>query len=402
MRILIVHDYGVPVGGAEHLCLTLRDGLRARGHDARLFASAAEPLPDLPRIADYTAYGSMRWRRVLQAANPAAAAALRRVIADFRPDVVHVRMFMTQLSPLILPALRAVPSLLHVVNYNLICPLNTKTLPDGSPCVVRQGAACHATGCLPWIGVARAAVQTALTDVSVFDRVITNSEWVRRRLEAEGVHVDGVVWNGVPVRPARPPLDGPPTVAFAGRFVAKKGADVLLEAFARVARAEPDAHLLLAGGGPQEASLRAIVGREGLGDRVRFLGHLSREALEEAFAGAWVQAVPSTYEEPFGIVAAEGMMRGTAVVASAAGGLTEQVDDGVTGLLVPPGDAEALAAALLGLLRDRDEAERMGAAGRRAALSAFTEDHMVDGFAALYPSVLDAHHSASTHVAPIA
>ena len=402
MRVLIVHDYGTPVGGAEHLSLALRDGLRRRGHEARLFASAAEPLPGLPARADYTAYGSMRWRRVLQVANPAAAAALRRVVRTFRPDVVHVRMFMTQLSPLVLPALRGVPALLHVVNYNLICPLNTKTLPDGSPCAVRQGAVCHRTGCLPWVGVARAAAQTALTDLGVFERVVANSHWVRRRLERDGVRVDGVVWNGVPDRPARPPLAAPPVVAFAGRLVAKKGVDTLVEAFARVAAEVPDARLLVAGGGPEEGALRALVDRRGLAGRVRFLGHLSRDGLEAAFAGAWVQAVPSTWEEPFGIVAAEAMVRGTAVVASSVGGLTEQVADGETGLLAPPGDVGAWAEALLRVLADRDLAERMGRAGRRRGRADFTEDRMVDQFAALYPDVVAAAGRPARRPSPAA
>src|SRR5688572_33418005 len=116
------------------MSITLRNGLQARGHEARLFASTARPL-DIPNAADHTCYGTMApARRILQVVNPSAVLRLHALLRTYRPDVVHVRMFLTQLSPLVLPLLRKVPSLLHIVNYDLICPLNTKLLPDGSPC----------------------------------------------------------------------------------------------------------------------------------------------------------------------------------------------------------------------------------------------------------------------------
>ena len=81
-------------------------------------------------------------------------------------------------------------------------------------------------------------------------------------------------------------------------------------------------------------------------------------------------------------------MRGTAVVASAPGGTAEMVRDGVTGILVPPGDTAALAAALESLLRDRGSAERMGAAGRKIAVERFSESTSVERFVTLYEKLL--------------
>jgi Glycosyltransferase Family 4 len=149
VKILLVNDYAVPQGGAEILILNLREALRARGHDARLFASNAGENSS-GNLADYTCPGTTsRLRTLLQSANPCAATELPRVLAGFRPDVVHVQMFLTQLSPLILPLLRSVPSLYHVVWYRPICPLGTKLLPDRSSCYSPPGAVCYRTGCLP-------------------------------------------------------------------------------------------------------------------------------------------------------------------------------------------------------------------------------------------------------------
>src|SRR4051812_44708893 len=91
MRILLVNDYATPEGGAEVQVQLLRRALRARGHDARLFASSAGG--PAPGAADELCFGATSALRTpLQAANPSALLRLRRVLARFRPDVVHVRL----------------------------------------------------------------------------------------------------------------------------------------------------------------------------------------------------------------------------------------------------------------------------------------------------------------------
>lgn len=386
MRILILNDYGTLGGGAERVSLILRDGFRARGHTARLFASSARPL-NLENRADDRCFGSESpLRRILGTANPSAVLALRRVLREFRPDVVHVRMFLTQLSPLILPALREVPALLHAVNYQTICPLNTKLLPDGARCEVRAGRACYRNHCVSLAGLARTAVQLGLWRRwrDVFDLIVANSEWLGRRLRGDGVPVGAVIPNGTPLRPQRPPLADPPGVAFAGRLVPKKGVDTLVRAMAAVVEQLPAARLLIAGDGPERQAIERLVAKLDLGARVRLTGQLTPPELEDRLGAAWVQAVPSSYEEPFPNVAVEAMMRGTAVVATAVGGSTEIVREGQTGYLVPPADPAALAEALLRVLRDREAAEALGAAGRALALTEFPEARMVERFLALY------------------
>ncbi|MGH9672585.1 MAG: glycosyltransferase, partial [Bryobacteraceae bacterium] len=102
------------------------------------------------------------------------------------------------------------------------------------------------------------------------------------------------------------------------------------------------------------------------------------------FDSVWVQVIPSTWEEPFGLVAPEAMMRGTAVIASASGGLPESVVDGETGLLFPPGDAQSLSRALRTVLANKDVAESMGRAGRESALDRFSESRFAENALSLY------------------
>ena len=386
MRVLLVSDYATPTGGAELALLALGEGLERRGHEVRFFSSTAAPAGS-PNLADDRCLGTLgRMRTLLQCANVSAFFRLRRVVRDFRPDVAHVALFLTQLSPLILPVLRSVPAVYHVHWCRPICPIGTKFRPDCTECFSPMGVVCYSSGCLPlydWIPL-MGQMKLWRRWSSSFQRIIANSESMRQRLLAEGLPVSGVIWNGVPLRPPRPPLTDPPTVVFAGRLVREKGADVLVRAFARVSAVLPHAQLLIAGTGPEQIRLTGLVAELDLSSHVTFLGFLPHPLLEQSLARAWVQAVPSLCAESFGMVAAEALMRGTAVVASASGGLPEIVDHETTGYLVPPNDEMALAEALLRLLSDRNLAETMGAAGGAIARARFGMDAHVEKFIDCY------------------
>ncbi len=213
--------------------------------------------------------------------------------------------------------------------------------------------------------------------------IVTTSVTVRHQLNAEGVEAGATVWNGVPHRGPRPPLAAPPTVAFSGRLVPLKGADVLLRAFAIVVAQIREARLLIVGDGVERKNLERLTAELGLSPHVRMSGWLAPAEAERHVEGAWVQAVAS-FSEHFSLVAGEAAMRGTAVVASAVGGLFDAVQDGRTGFLVPPGNPDALAERLLRLLRDRKLAEEMGRAGRVRALEHFDIKTCAANFVRLY------------------
>jgi glycosyltransferase involved in cell wall biosynthesis len=390
MKILFVNDYGSLVGGAEVLTFALRDGLRQLGHDVRLFSSSAGTSVD-SRQAEYECYGTLsRFRTLLQTLNPWAYLRLRRVLKEFRPDVVHVRMFLTQLSPLILPLLSHIPALYHVVWYRPICPIGTKTLPDGTACRVLAGVACYGNHCLPLRDWFPLMLQMWLWRKwrHVFKRIVANSRAVQECLKADGVEPVEVIHNGVAVEPVTRVLASKPVAVFAGRLVPEKGVDVLLQAFALVTRGLPEARLIIAGDGPERAKLVELTEKLELTANVTFLGHVAKGEMQTRFAQAWVQVVPSRWAEPFGLVAVEAMMRRTAVVASSMGGLCEIVEHGQTGFLVPPDDPRTLAEKLMEVLRDRMKAEAMGKSGRDIAEARFSLARQCHLFVSIYEQMV--------------
>ena len=314
-----------------------------------------------------------------------ARRSLKRVLDEFQPDVVHVKMFLWQLSPMILGPLRRYLSIYHMVVYKPICPTGRKMLPDGSRCESRPGRVCLRSRCMTPQSWAAMMVQHHLwrRDMDTFDALVTTSRAMKERLEAEGVGPCRIIPNGCRQRQPRPPLGNEPRLAYAGRLSAEKGVDTLLHAFRRVLVELPEARLEIVGDGPQRTDLQGLAVEVGIDDKVDFSGALEAEEMERQLDSAWVQAIPSKWDEPFGMVAIEAMMRGTAVVASDGGGLRDIVREG-TGLLVPPGDDTAWSEALTELLTNRDRCEAMGAAGREVALAEYTVDRSVGRVVSLY------------------
>ena len=155
-----------------------------------------------------------------------------------------------------------------------------------------------------------------------------------------------------------------------GRLIPIKGHVVLLRAFRQVLDARPDATLDIAGRGVLEHGLKDLSRELGLNGAVRFLGHVVpvQRAVEQSLA----VVVPSL-GEGFGMVALEAMERARPVIAASIGGLEDLVRDGETGLLVPPGEADALAEAMLTMAADPALAVAMGHEARRRAIERFPE-----------------------------
>jgi L-malate glycosyltransferase len=185
-----------------------------------------------------------------------------------------------------------------------------------------------------------------------------------------------VVHDGI--RPA-PTVTGPadlPRVGVLASVVHRKGHHVLIRAFAEVVAAVPQAELVIAGA-PGETEpgymdeLRGMTERLGIASRVRFLGYVDRPAA--IYADLRVFCLPSL-EDALPLAILEAMSAGLPVVSTTVGGIPELVDDGRSGVLVPPGDARALAQALIAVLRDPARGRAMGAAGAERVRAHFTQE----------------------------
>jgi glycosyltransferase involved in cell wall biosynthesis len=174
-------------------------------------------------------------------------------------------------------------------------------------------------------------------------------------------------------------------VACVAQLIPRKGHDALLRAFAALAPRNPALYLVCFGRGPLETALARRIDSLGLGSRVRLAGF--RGDLAELLPGCALLVHPAE-REGLGVAVLEGLAAGVPVVAARAGGIPDAIDDGVTGLLIPPGDDAALARAIERVLADRSLSERLSAAGRARVEDAFSIARMSRATLGVYGEVI--------------
>jgi len=350
-------------GGAERVvlalaCLLPRDRFRVsvaaldgRGALADAFRDAGCDVHDL---------GS-RKRSPMRAAGP-----LRRLIERTRPTVLHSHLFRAHLAARLAGAARRVP-----------VTVATEHQADPRWWAVRM---------------ARWATRPAT-------RVTAVSDGVRRHLVRHGFPPDRVctVANGIDPEPfdGAEPLprselglpDDAQVALFVGRLTRQKGVDVLLGALSALVAALPHLNVLIAGDGPDRASLEQLARRLNVAGRARFLGR--RDDVPRLMKTADAAVLPSRWEG-LSLVLLEAMAARLPVVATTVEGHSEVIEDGVTGLLVRPEDPAALAGALRRAVTDRVAAGRLGAAARQTLEDRYTSAAMAARYEHAYDALLRA------------
>jgi alpha-maltose-1-phosphate synthase len=327
------------------------------------------------------------WKH-LAGANPALqviSTDLSMAAATAGADLVHSHTWYASLAGHLSSLLHGIP---HVVTAHSLEPLR--------PWKAEQLGGGYAIS--SWCE--RTAIEAAAAIIAVSRGMQADILMTYPGVLPDRVHV---IHNGIDAQqyapdPGRDVLDrygidpGRPSVAFVGRVTRQKGLQVLLRAAPRIAAG---AQLVLCAGQADTPELQdevsALAARLGASrsDVVWIPGMLAKHEVIQILSHATVFACPSLYE-PLGIVNLEAMACGTAVVASAVGGIPEVVEDGRTGLLVPPDDEAALADAINVLIDDPARAAEFGARGRARAVAEFSWDAIAAQTADLYASLTQA------------
>ncbi len=363
------------VGGMKHHMLQLAVGLAAYGfqtevacpgeadivHDALELNVPVHPVPIV---------GPLNPVR-----DPFAIWALASVIRERKPDLVHAHGYKAGLIARLAARFSGKPPVVVTIH---------------NPVLYRKTSAFAR-----WWQV---AIERALAPWTA--RIITVSEALRHELvDGYGIEASLVttVHDGLDLSPFLVAQDrgamrarhGVPSDALvfgsAGRFAPDKGQDVLVEAAIPVLERHSNAWLILAGDGPLLETVKTRARKARQRDRILFPGW---ETDVPGLLGALDVYVSATLAEGLGLGAIEAMAAGLPVVSTRAGGTPEVVQNGVTGLLVPPGDARGLTDAMFAVARDVHLRRRLGDAGRERALAEFTQERMFERTAAVYREVL--------------
>jgi glycosyltransferase involved in cell wall biosynthesis len=384
MKILQVISYGYLAGGAEKSVLLLKQKLQERGHQVKVIASnhGQDELgqrfsdvefteidrPDTPLAAKAVRH---LWHRP-------AYQAIKTMVTDFEPDVVHFHT-MGQLSPSALFAIGSVPGVLTVHGPEEYIK---SIIEWGLPKHLFRNNTVSTTN-LTALGKAY-YLYFGLLQRSLYaygfrrhlKAMIAPSQYMADVISKEHFDVPvHQIYNGIAL-PQHGPLPNERQLLYVGRLEYVKGVDVLLRAMLAVAKVLPKVHLHIVGDGAARSELESFVAQEQLRDHVTFCGWLDGHAVNDKYLQTTAVVIPSIWPENLPTVCMEALATGRLVVGSKTGGIPELVQDGITGRIVPPGDVDALAAAIIDLLSRPDLSAASNAcasSAQRFAITSFVE-----------------------------
>jgi len=386
MKILMLHNrYKIPGGEdvSTHMQVEL---LRSNGHEVELVEESNERVDTLG--AARTAARSI-W-------SPESYSRINALLGADRFDVMHVQNFFPLLSPSVYYAANrhGVPIIQSLRNFRLICP-EGMLYRDGrvcTECVGRRFAApgiryaCYrgsrtGTSVVATMSLVHRVAGTWRGRVSLY---VTPSEFATEMYVQGGWDADSII--SIPNFVHPDPGVGSGTgghALFVGRLAPPKGIETLLDAWRQADLTYP---LKIAGDGP----LRHIVERAtSQNPSITYLGPVPPQEAYDLMGDAAFVIVPTVGIETFGRVAAEALAKGTPAVVADLGGLTEIVDDGTTGWLVRPGDAQHLTDRVIWMIEHPDEVAEMRRSARMVFLDRFSSDAAVEQWTSAYQRVID-------------
>lgn len=415
LSVLVANDLYGP-SSAAGIALSSARRLAELGHDAHFVATVqdraaardfVEPSGLAVHLIHSPAY-SLRFRAWRSLWNPAALRGLRQVLDQVRPQVVHFHNVHIHLSYRALKVARergaAVVLSVHDVMpfcfQKMFCFVKPGLRPDGPPISFKAPMPrCVPCARLRYNPLRNPFIRSHFRRYA--NRLLAVSDEMRRALLDNGIGNVETLANGIDPAAARGPgagdafrarhgLSGRRVVLYGGRLDHRKGAEHLIRALAQVKARVPQAALLVVGSGlgGYEATMLDLARDLGIGADVVCTGWLDQQQMAEAYEATDVICTPSLIFESFGLINAEGMLRGKPSVTSWFGGPMNVVEDGVSGYHVNPLDVDSLADRLAALLGSEELCARMGAAARRRVLEHFHLHTQTDKACAIYRELL--------------
>lgn len=405
MKILLINKFHYERDGVTTHYFALAKLLQEHGHEVAFFSTnhpQTIPSPWQKFFPPYTDLSAAHgWKKAMRTAfsviyNQKARENLRKLLAEFKPDIAHLHNVYYHLTPSIIDELhrQGIPMVMTLHDYQAISPnyslfLRGKVWEKTKKhkyywCVIDKSVKNSYTKSM--LAALEAYIHWIKGSYAKVHTFISPSAWLRDIFRDYGFK------GAIEVLPHPvPPLDAgkglpdalpTPYLLYYGRLSEEKGIDVLLKALCRTSWP----HLVIAGQGPYQATIERFIKVYGLKERVTLKGFLPRTALPSFIKNAAAVVVPSVWYENYPYTVIESLAIGTVVIASSIGGIPELITHGKNGILFAPGDDQALAQAIERLT----EKERAFLANNaRASAAVWTDETFYRALMHIYAKAID-------------
>lgn len=422
MRILLVNYRYFVSGGPERYMFNVKNALESAGHEIVPFSIKytknvsseydkyfVSPLagPDAIQFDEHK-WTTGSFIKTLERSfySYEVEKAVGKLVDDTMPDIAYVLHFLRKLSPAVLVGIkkRGIPIIVRISDFLWICPA-IHCLRDGKPCTLCIG------GNL-WPSVRYRCVKNSLGASIVsfltwhyhklrgyfdlIDRFVITNEFMLEKMMGAGWPREKLVLihTFAPQDCFSPNLGSKQKktgyILFSGHLEKYKGPDLLIHAYAQAVKESPEQspRLKIAGWSNNFAEIcRDLANNLGIGNSVDFLGFVDGESLRELYRNALFTVIPSIFFENLPNVLIESYASGTAVIGSAHGSIGPYIEEGITGLTFPPGDADSLAEKLIQAWSDPEWCARAGLAARDKAREIFSADKHIEQLLSLFEEI---------------
>ncbi len=351
MKILLVNDYIVPIGGTEGYIYNLKELLESRGHTVKLFGS--DKTKEQYNESQQRKYIGKYINKIF---NIKLYFAFRKILREFQPDIIHLHNIYNELSPGILFGVDHNNIIMTVHDTLLVNPVSVLSERNGTNCIARTCKGC--SNCIGWKGAVYERIKhwihsPLLQKIRLF---ITPSQFMADFMREAGFGPIKVIPNGIKLFNYAP-ITNWNNLLYVGRLSKDKGVEVLLKAFADVIKSQPTIQLTLVGTGPDREYFEALAQDLSLSKNVNFTGAQNKEQIEEHYKQSTIVVVPSIFPDNFPTVCIEALSVGRPVIGSNIGGIPEIISNS-TGYIVYPEDNTILGSSITKVLNNKIEIKK--------------------------------------------
>ena len=371
----MIEDDGCKAGGASIYMFTLKKELEKKGHLIKTLSSGYN---NKEHFNDFSFRGfntKSLGRVLLYLFNFSSYNSIKKLLKDFKPDIVHLHYIFSQTSPSVLLPLKDIPTVMTLHDGVMICPLNR--LNTSFEICNRSFGGYHCIKCLGkkyfYELIRNKTYKKLLKNIDIFiapskniEEYFNNQEFIKNKLK--------VLYNGINLLEYSEITKGN-NLLYIGSLSKGKGVEYLLKAMLLIIEKFPTAHLNIVGDGEEKNNLEKLTKKLKLEKYVTFSGRIPNKKIGEYYKKTTIVVIPSICPESFSLVGLEAMSAGRAVIGTCLGAIPEWLDEGITGYLVKAKNPKQIAEKATQLFSDRKLIEQMGKNARKKAEQFTIEKH---------------------------